>query len=162
GPDSHASDEPWHLGDARRYRVALSLPRPRVVAQRRSKEAKAMDHDSDSQLLAKIVRFLDANDPQWRDEGSWRTGGPRAAKIAGKAGRGATLKVGFLENARYPDGTPVAMIGLIQNFGAPGAGIPPRPFFTVNFIERNKATWPGAIAGLMAANQYDVDKALTQ
>lgn len=28
------------------------------------------------------------------------------------------LKVGFLENATYPDGTPVAMIAMIQEFGA--------------------------------------------
>ena len=37
-------------------------------------------------------------------------------------------KVGWFESARYEDGTPVAMVAAIHEFGAPGAGIPPRPF----------------------------------
>ncbi len=33
-------------------------------------------------------------------------------------GPAPVLKVGFLENAFYPDGTPVAMVAMIQEFGA--------------------------------------------
>jgi hypothetical protein len=68
-------------------------------------------------------------------------------------------RVGFLENAKYPDGTPVAAIALIQDMGAPGAGIPPRPFFR-NMIADKQGEWPAAIAGLLRANDYDAQRAL--
>ncbi|WP_237386222.1 hypothetical protein [Xenorhabdus sp. Sc-CR9] len=38
------------------------------------------------------------------------------------------LKVGFFENAKYPDGTPIAYVAAIQELGYPEGGIPPRPF----------------------------------
>jgi hypothetical protein len=69
------------------------------------------------------------------------------------------LKVGFLENARYPDGKPVAMIAAIQNFGAPRAGIPPRPFFT-NMIKQKSAEWPKAMARLLKSEKYDAERVL--
>jgi len=71
----------------------------------------------------------------------------------------AILRVGFLENATYPNGTPVAMIAAIHNYGAPRAGIPARPFFT-NMIAKKSPEWPSAIAGLLAANDYDVELVL--
>jgi hypothetical protein len=49
--------------------------------------------------------------------------------LARRLGRPATLKVGFLENATYPDGKPVAMIAAINEYGAPSRGQPARPFF---------------------------------
>lgn len=69
------------------------------------------------------------------------------------------LRVGFLENATYPDGTPVGMIAAIQDFGAPRAGIPPRPFFR-NMIADKSHEWPKAIAGLIKDNGLNVEKAL--
>lgn len=83
----------------------------------------------------------------------------RLAEIANQIGRGGTLKVGFLENATYSDGTPVATIAAIQNFGAPEKGIPPRPFFT-NFITENSPGWGAQLAHLLELNDYDVGKAL--
>lgn len=80
-------------------------------------------------------------------------------KVAAGLKRGATLRIGFLENARYPDGKPVAMIAAIQEFGAPRAGIPPRPFFR-NAIAKHSPEWPGAIAGLLKANDYDAERVL--
>lgn len=74
-------------------------------------------------------------------------------------GRSPVVRIGFLENARYPDGTPVAMIAAIQDGGAPNAGIPPRPFFR-NMIAKKKGEWPAAIAGLLKANDYDAEKVL--
>jgi|WetSurMetagenome_2_1015567.scaffolds.fasta_scaffold00813_7 hypothetical protein len=71
------------------------------------------------------------------------------------------VRVGFLENAVYPDGTPVAMIAAIQDGGAPGAGIPPRPFFR-NMIAAKKGEWPAAIAGLLKDNNYDAVRTLDQ
>lgn len=71
-------------------------------------------------------------------------------KIADHIGRPGTVRVGFLENATYPDGTPVAMIAAIQNYGAPKVGIPPRPFFS-NMIKDKSPTWPAAVAALVKA-----------
>jgi hypothetical protein len=71
------------------------------------------------------------------------------------------VKVGFLAGATYPDGKPVAMIAAIQDFGAPGAGIPPRPFFR-NMIADKQREWPKAIADLLVANGYDAAKTLDQ
>lgn len=81
------------------------------------------------------------------------------AKIARSVDHPATVRVGFLEKAKYPDGKPVAMIAAINEFGAPSRGQPPRPFFR-NAIAKHKGEWPGAIAGLLRANDYDVAKAL--
>lgn len=39
------------------------------------------------------------------------------------------LEVGFFESAIYPDGTPVAYVAAIQEFGHPEGNIPSRPFF---------------------------------
>lgn len=85
-------------------------------------------------------------------------------KLAGIAKAIATaqqVRVGFLENATYPDGKPVAMIAAIHNYGAPRAGIPPRPFFS-NMIAAKKGEWPKAIANLLKANDYDAAKTLEQ
>jgi hypothetical protein len=73
------------------------------------------------------------------------------AKLVSKP---ATLRVGFFESATYPDGTPVAMIAAIQNYGAPRAGIPPRPFFS-NMVRDKQGEWPGAISQLLRSNGMD-------
>jgi hypothetical protein len=79
--------------------------------------------------------------------------------LAERIGVPATLRVGFLSNSTYPDGTPVAMVAAIQDFGAPRAGIPPRPFFR-NMIKDKSPEWPKAIAGLLKDNGYDAEAAL--
>ncbi len=71
----------------------------------------------------------------------------------------AVLRVGFLEGATYPTGKPVAMIAAIQNFGAPRAGIPPRPFFS-NMIANKSGEWPKALAGLLRSNDWNAERAL--
>lgn len=85
----------------------------------------------------------------------------KLAAIAEAIGDGAKLRVGFLENAKYPNGTPVAMVAAIQDFGAPRAGIPPRPFFR-NMIAAKQAEWPGAIAELLKDNDYNTQVTLDQ
>lgn len=82
-------------------------------------------------------------------------------RLARKLERGGTLKVGFLEGATYPDGTPVAMVAAIQNFGAPARGIPPRPFFT-NMIAEKSERWASALAAMLKRNDWDLDKTLNQ
>jgi hypothetical protein len=39
---------------------------------------------------------------------------------------GKQVKVGWFESARYPDGTPVAMVAAVQELGSPAKNIPPR------------------------------------
>lgn len=76
-------------------------------------------------------------------------------KIAAKLGSGGAVKVGFLAGATYPNGTSVAMVAAIQNFGAPKVGIPPRPFFT-NMVKDKSPGWPKAIAANLKETNYDV------
>lgn len=73
--------------------------------------------------------------------------------------QGATVRVGFLENATYPDGTSVPMVAAIQNFGAPAAGIPPRPFFT-NMVTKESPYWGDDVAETLKAADYDAEKTM--
>lgn len=92
-------------------------------------------------------------------------GGDRLAQVLERIGvatrRARRVKVGFLERATYPDGKQVAMIAAINEFGAPGASIPPRPFFR-NMIAAKSGEWPRAISGLLVANEYDAERTLGQ
>ncbi len=83
----------------------------------------------------------------------------KLAEIARRLKKGAAVKVGFLEKATYPDGTQVALIAAIQDFGAPSVGIPPRPFFR-NMVADKKGEWPAALEQLLVANDYDAERAL--
>lgn len=76
-------------------------------------------------------------------------------QIARKLSSSATLRVGFLEGATYPNGTPVAMVAAIQNYGAPKVGIPPRPFFT-NMVRKRSRDWAKAIRADLQRTGYDV------
>lgn len=60
------------------------------------------------------------------------------------------LRVGFFDTARYPDGTPVAYVAAIHEFGAPGQGIPPRPFMRPA-AEQNGPEWNRQMAAGAAA-----------
>ena len=50
------------------------------------------------------------------------------------------VRAGFLGGAPYPDGTPVALVAAVHEFGAPAKGIPVRPFMRTA-IAQNKAKW---------------------
>lgn len=76
-------------------------------------------------------------------------------KMAGKP----MVRVGFLEGATYPDGTSVAMVGAIQEFGAPRARIPARSYFRTMVADK-KGEWPDAIRGLLKDSDYDVRRTL--
>lgn len=80
-------------------------------------------------------------------------------EIAQKVSNAAVVQVGFLENARYPDGTSVAMVAAIQEYGAPSRNIPPRPFFR-NMIAAESAHWPADVAKLLKAHDFDAAAAL--
>jgi hypothetical protein len=86
----------------------------------------------------------------------------KLAELASNLGSGrAEVRVGFLEGARYPDGTPVATIAAIQNFGAPSRGIPPRPFFS-SMIEAKSPGWGDSFVGVLKAANYDVGLSLAR
>lgn len=81
------------------------------------------------------------------------------AALARTVANPASLKVGFLRGATYPDGTSVATVAGIHNFGAPDAGIPPRPFFT-RVVKRGEKTWGAALGRFLVKNNMNVDNAL--
>jgi len=92
-----------------------------------------------------------------------RTSGKLAvalSEMAANLSKAHTLRVGFLEGATYPDGTPVALVAAILDGGAPARGIPPRPFFR-NMVAEKSDEWPEAIGNLLKANEFDADKALS-
>jgi hypothetical protein len=89
--------------------------------------------------------------------GSALAGKLKATKT--KLGAPLEVQVGFLEKAKYPNGTFVAMVAAIQEFGAPKAGIPPRPFFRT-MIAKHKADWPKQIAKFVKDNDYNARQAL--
>ena len=51
------------------------------------------------------------------------------------------------------------MVAAIQNYGAPAANIPPRPFFS-NMVAAKKAGWPAALAKNLKQTDYDATKSL--
>lgn len=80
-------------------------------------------------------------------------------QMANRINSGKFVKSGFLKTATYADGKQVAMIAAIQNYGAPGVGIPPRPFFT-NMVKDKSSGWGVAVAKNLKAANYDAEKAL--
>lgn len=72
-------------------------------------------------------------------------------------GRGTALKVGFLEDAKYPDGTQMAFVAFVQEYGA--RGIPSRAFFRPMVAEKSPA-WGNEFARILRAAQFDMLQAL--
>ena len=84
----------------------------------------------------------------------------RLAEIAAKVSRAGVLRVGFLEGATYPEtGVSVPMVAAIQEFGAPKAGIPPRPYFRT-MVKKESPTWGEKLAPILKANDYEVAPSL--
>jgi len=92
------------------------------------------------------------------------TGGDRLeaylADLAKKVSNASTLNVGFPEGATYPDGTSVAMVAAINEFGAPSRGIPPRPFVREGTIAKHKDEWGPQVGEALKASGMDARKAL--
>lgn len=74
-----------------------------------------------------------------------------AAKLNG------SVEVGFLEDAKYPDGTYVAAVAEANEFGTSRA--PARPFFRT-MIAKEKDTWGPKLAGALKHTAGDGKKAL--
>lgn len=82
-----------------------------------------------------------------------------AMRRIGERMKSAQVRVGFLEDATYPDGTKVATVAALNNFGAPAAGIPPRPFFS-NMVADKSPAWGDRFAQVLEHAGYDPDVAL--
>ena len=59
------------------------------------------------------------------------------------------IRVGFFETAKYPDGTPIAYVAAIQEFGY--GPIPPRPFMRPAELQNQNKWQRGIAAGVKAA-----------
>jgi hypothetical protein len=81
------------------------------------------------------------------------------SQIAKQLSRPEVVRVGFLEGATYPDGTPVGLVAAVNEYGAPSRGVPPRPFFR-NMIADKSADWPEALGKTLQATGLDQTKAL--
>lgn len=90
------------------------------------------------------------------------SGGQNVEKYFQDLGRrlnqGGTLKVGFLSKATYPDGTSVALVASLNEFGTSRS--PPRPFFR-NMIAQNSKNWGPSAAAILKNTNYDVRVTLT-
>lgn len=62
----------------------------------------------------------------------------KAVKDANKK----VVKVGIVGYQHYDDGTPVAYVAAIHEYGSPSTNIPPRPFFRPT-VAAQKKTWAG-------------------
>lgn len=82
----------------------------------------------------------------------------RLKELSSKVG-----KVGWFESAKYEDGTPVAYVATIQEFGSPARSIPPRPFMRPAIIEHQKEWEKVAADGAKAIleGKSNVDNVMT-
>jgi hypothetical protein len=81
----------------------------------------------------------------------------KLAKIVQNTEGHPQVSAGFLRDATYPDGTSVAMVASVQEFG--DGKIPPRPFFR-HMVAQHKDSWPEAVAANLKATDYDAHKTL--
>ena len=74
------------------------------------------------------------------------------------------MRVGWFDTAKYEDGTPVAYVAAIQEFGYPGGSIPARPFMRPT-VEEKKAEWQttlGAGSKRVLSGKMTVEQMLGQ
>jgi hypothetical protein len=65
-------------------------------------------------------------------------------------------QAGWFPSAKYEDGTPVAYVASIQEYGSPGNGIPPRSFMRTTITDK-KGDWVRAMAeGMRAAIRGEI------
>lgn len=67
-----------------------------------------------------------------------------------KALDAGTGRVGWFPSAKYEEGQPVAGIAMVQEFGSPARGIPPRSFMRTT-AEEKQTEWAKSVAQLTKA-----------
>lgn len=86
------------------------------------------------------------------------------AAMSRDVAKAESVDIGFLPDKTYPDGTPVALVAAVNEFGNqsyPPKGTPPRPFFR-GMIARESPHWGRDISELMKLNGYDTLTVLTK
>lgn len=78
-------------------------------------------------------------------------------RVQAQVANSKELAVGFLEGAKYPDGTPVAQVAFWQEFGS--SRFVARSFFRP-MIAKESAGWGPLLARVLPKVGYDVDKAM--
>lgn len=106
-------------------------------------------------------------------------GAGQALRAAAEALNTATGKVGWFPSARYENGTPVALVAVVQEYGSTKRGIPARPFMRTTQQERapewkenahqlatavakGKLPPEGLMEGLTMKAEGDVRRAISQ
>lgn len=79
-------------------------------------------------------------------------------ELVRRLGDGVTVRVGFLESARYANGTPVAQVAAWNEFGTETA--PPRPFFR-GMIQQRSPRWGNALGQIVEQQNYDARRSLS-
>lgn len=77
--------------------------------------------------------------------------------LVDKVGGQTELQVGFFEDAKYQDGTPVAAVAAYNEFGT--LTIPPRPFMR-DTIAHNRENWGPLMGAALKASGYNARNAL--
>jgi len=93
---------------------------------------------------------------KWRGGDKWQA---KIDRVVASLKDAAAVDVGFLPGATYPNGTPVALVAAVQNFGAPSRHIPPRPFFSEMILE-NKGHWPRDVVASLKRHDFEAKHAL--
>lgn len=78
-------------------------------------------------------------------------------ELADKISKPFVLRTGFLEDATYPDGTSVALVAAMLNFGISNGKKWP---FMQQVLEAHSPEWGDYMHKLLEANSYDAQKAL--
>ena len=81
--------------------------------------------------------------------------------LSKKAEFNDVVRVGFLENSTcgYDNNASAPMVAAIQNYGAPAASIPRRPFFTI-MVKRDSMYWGAWMEKALVKTNYDFPKVL--
>lgn len=94
--------------------------------------------------------------------GSKVKGGDKIVKKLRKAtDKENILHVGFFPGSTYPDGTPVAYVAAINNYGTQDSGgfIPAAPFFS-NVVRERQKNWAKGIGYQFVHNGYNLEDAV--
>lgn len=90
------------------------------------------------------------------------TGGDKVSahlkQIAKQISGGKKLRVGFLAKAKYPDGTSVALVAALNEYGhraRDGSLVGPWPFFR-NMVAAKQHEWPQAFLLALKKTDYDL------
>lgn len=90
--------------------------------------------------------------------------GRQKLEILLKELKNAEVRVGWFDTAEYPDGTKVAQVAVVQEYGDPEHKIPPRPFMRPT-IRTKQSEWKAAfdiLAQKIAKNEITMAQALEQ